>query len=417
MNVLIYLFKRYTHRPKLSYAAFFFLFLGFQSFGQNVQIGEKLPIWEKGYLDIHHINTGNGDACFMILPDGTKLLFDAGILDEKAFQKRNAPLKITSTIPDDSRTAAEWIAHYIETVSPKNLDKKIDYALISHFHSDHYGSFAELGRMVPFATIIDRDYPKYDFPLDLRTYLKKDEIFQDYLAFQKESGAKIEHLEVGSDSQIELKKEPKQYPEFKIRNIKSGARLWRGEGNETRELFAKEDMTNFYNGKYNENPLSLAIKISYGPFDYFTGGDNTGLKGFGLPAWFDVETAMSEVVGKVEVATLNHHGNRDATNEAFVEKVNPEVVVQQTWCSDHPGQEVYQRLIYHEKSQEPRDIFATHIHEETKVAYGPWFVKGYTSMDGHVVVRVKPGGESYWVYVLDESDMRVKSVHGPYACE
>ena len=25
---------------------------------------EQLPKWEKGYLDIHHINTGQGKLCF-----------------------------------------------------------------------------------------------------------------------------------------------------------------------------------------------------------------------------------------------------------------------------------------------------------------------------------------------------------------
>lgn len=27
---------------------------------------EQLPKWEKGYLDIHHINTGRGNCTFLI---------------------------------------------------------------------------------------------------------------------------------------------------------------------------------------------------------------------------------------------------------------------------------------------------------------------------------------------------------------
>jgi hypothetical protein len=34
--------------------------------------------WREGYLDIHHISTGSGNATFMVFPDGTTLLFDAG---------------------------------------------------------------------------------------------------------------------------------------------------------------------------------------------------------------------------------------------------------------------------------------------------------------------------------------------------
>lgn len=42
------------------------------------QVGAPLPDWEDGILDIHHISTGRGDAAFMIFPDGTTMLVDAG---------------------------------------------------------------------------------------------------------------------------------------------------------------------------------------------------------------------------------------------------------------------------------------------------------------------------------------------------
>ena len=35
---------------------------------------EKLPAWQKGYMDIHHISTGRGDCNFMIFPDGTTMM-------------------------------------------------------------------------------------------------------------------------------------------------------------------------------------------------------------------------------------------------------------------------------------------------------------------------------------------------------
>jgi hypothetical protein len=40
------------------------------------------------------------------------------------------------------------------------------------------------------------------------------------------------------------------------------------------------------------------------------------------------------------------------------------------------------------------------------------------SMDGHVVVRVAPGGETFKIVVTDNSDDsdRVKLVSGPYRC-
>lgn len=372
--------------------------------------------WQEGYLDIHHINTGSGDTCFMILPDGTTILFDAGKIDKDGFEKKYAPLKATSLKPNDSLSAAQWIALYIERMIPKDKKNVIDYAIVSHFHGDHYGSLVELGKIIAIEKIIDRNYPNYDFPVHLETYLIDDEIFQDYQNFIKEKEMLVEPLKIGSNSQIELQNDKDKYPTFEIRNIKSNGTIWTGIKEETFEYFSAEDMTNYYKGKYNENPLSLAIKISYGNFDYFTGGDNTGLQGFGLPDWFDVETPMAKAVGKVEVITLNHHGNRDATNAFFLKILDPKVIVQQSWCSDHPGQEVFQRLIYKDNKADERDIFATSIHDETQVTYGPWFKDNYKSMRGHIVVRVYPNGDFYEVFVLsdDTAEIVVKEKYGLY---
>ncbi len=40
--------------------------------------GDVLPAWTPGTLDIHQIVTGRGNAAFMMFPDGTTLLLDAG---------------------------------------------------------------------------------------------------------------------------------------------------------------------------------------------------------------------------------------------------------------------------------------------------------------------------------------------------
>ena len=40
--------------------------------------GDVLPRWTLGTLDIHQIVTGRGNAAFMMSPEGTTLLVDAG---------------------------------------------------------------------------------------------------------------------------------------------------------------------------------------------------------------------------------------------------------------------------------------------------------------------------------------------------
>ena len=380
------------------------------SYGQHS--AKNFPVWEPGFLDIHHINTGSGDSTFMIFPDGTTLLFDAGTLDKAGFETKYAPLRATAPVPNDSKSPSQWIAQYIEHHHPSlDGEPSLDYVLVSHFHSDHYGSIPELGRLVPMKKVIDRNFPHYDFPLDLKSYLEKDSLFQSYLNFISNEVPQVESLVVGSTRQIVPKK---KWKGFSVLGLKSNELLWDSKKESSVKLFEKEEMLEFYKGKYNENPLSLAILVQYGDFEYFTGGDNTGLTGFGLPDWFDVETPIAQSIGNVEALTLNHHGNRDATNQYFVEKTDPQVAIQQLWCSDHPGQEVYQRLINLGDNASQRLIFSTNMHPETMVTYGPWFKKRYNSTKGHIVLRVYSSGSDYEVYILNEENNTVKKYFGPF---
>lgn len=203
---------------------------------------EQLPKWEKGYLDIHHINTGRGSCAFLILPDGTNMMIDAGDFDNESFDAKYAPMFAPQVFPNSSYTAGSSIINYLTNVLGK--DKlSIDYFLLTHFHSDHYGSvrtasgtsengyrltgLTEVGDVIPIKTYVDRDYPEYNFPVDLRTNVSgnggvEPATFQNllkFLEFQKtNNGMKVEKFDIGSNKQFVLKKDPKSYPGFEIRN-------------------------------------------------------------------------------------------------------------------------------------------------------------------------------------------------------
>src|SRR5690349_8283611 len=92
--------------------------------------GDRLPAWQNGYLDLHHINTGRGDVAYYIFPDGTTMLFDAG--EEDPLDPRTTSARNTVIRPNNSKKPFEWIASYIKQVAPANRKPIIDYAVLSH---------------------------------------------------------------------------------------------------------------------------------------------------------------------------------------------------------------------------------------------------------------------------------------------
>jgi hypothetical protein len=74
-------------RQSLSTAALLFAIV---AHAQTVK--QLLPPWTAGYLYIHHISTGRGNAAYVVMPDGTTMLIDAGEADPQ-FIESVAPLK------------------------------------------------------------------------------------------------------------------------------------------------------------------------------------------------------------------------------------------------------------------------------------------------------------------------------------
>jgi beta-lactamase superfamily II metal-dependent hydrolase len=399
--------------------------------------GKPLPPWKEGMLDLHHINTGRGDAALYILPDGTTLLLDAGEMPPVASPRRTPPH------PDGSKPAHEWIVSYIRKFMPAVSQGMLDYALITHFHGDHFGSYypeapmsktgqyfrsgiTGVGDDIRIATMIDRGYPEYRYPGDLKrlrasAYATKEfdlgaKSIVNYWNFVdyhvRSSGMKAASLRAGRDDQIVLVHNPEKFPTFRVRNIKSNGTIWTGKGTETFEHFGS------YNDSVSisENPLSNAIRIDYGGFRYYTGGDCPSIADLGQPAWNDVGTPVAKAVGEVDVAVMDHHGNRDSHNEFNVKTLRPRVWIQQTWSSDHPGHEVLRRITSTYLYEGPRDLFATNMMEANKIVIGPLIERSYKSTDGHIVLRVMPGAKEYFVIILNDENQEneVKAVFGPY---
>jgi hypothetical protein len=62
---------------------------------------------------------------------------------------------------------------------------------------------------------------------------------------------------------------------------------------------------------------SLAIRLSFGRFDYYSAGDMSFDTGYGANPWRDIETPAARAAGPVEAAVADHHGYVDATGPEF----------------------------------------------------------------------------------------------------
>lgn len=390
----------------------------------QVPPGESFPMWQEGCLDIHHINTGKGDATFLILPDGTTMIIDAGEHFRPPGPRETPPR------PDGSRSPGEWIARYIRHMLQASDDIKIDYVMVTHFDTDHMGGYhdelpqsnlgpyrlsgiTDVGNRILFGKVVDRGWPGYDWPRPLTHEHVAN--YRSFLEWQiANKGMKVERFIPGSNEQFKLVHQPERYPGFEIRNIVANGEVWTGVGNNTRHHFP--DISTLTDGLLpTENMSSAAIRLSYGAFDYFTGGDLIGVPPAGSPEWMDIETPVALSVGPVDVHVLNHHGFIDAGNAFFIQTLQPRVHIIQSWVAAHPAHSTLSRIMSTRLYPGPRDVFMTNIKEETRIVIGS-SIDRLKSQQGHIVIRVVEGGNRYWIYILDDASesFQVKNVFGPY---
>jgi hypothetical protein len=365
-------------------------------------VGQRLPTWTPGTLDIHQIDTGRGNSALLILPDGTSLLLDAG-------DGGNPPPRGTPPRPDGSRSPGEWIARYARAMGVSALD----YGYITHFHDDHLNAMVDVATRIPIRKMFDRGWPDYGYPAPDHPELRSP-AFLHYREFLAKGTTTAERLHPGRHDQIVLVKDARSYPQFEVRAVAANGEVWSGTGTETRPRFPSLDGVPREDWP-TENMCSLAIRLRYGAFDYFSGGDLPGTPRPGYPAWQDVETPVARAVGPVDVALLDHHGNRDSTNAFLVSTLRPRVWIIPVWSADHPGHDVLDRMYSPRLYPGPRDVFATNMLDANRLVIGP-LLDRLLSAQGHIVVRVAPGGASYQVIILDDAveSYAVKAVHGPY---
>jgi beta-lactamase superfamily II metal-dependent hydrolase len=361
--------------------------------------GGALPPWTPGTLDIHHISTGLGNSTFVRLPGGRTLLIDAGGANR---------IPYADPKPNDTKKPGEWIADYVRAMA--GADASLDYAVLTHFHPDHIGGIADVAARVPIRRVVDRGSPSYAYmkPADTDAVFKA---YQGFLASQPST--KPETAIAGSTRQIVDGGEG--VSRASVRIVAANDRVWTGKGDETKTRFPELSSITDPADRPTENMCSVALRISYGPFDYFTGGDMPGYAVPGGPAWHDLESDVARAIGQTDARQVGHHGSIEVENPFFLATTKSRVLVLPAWSPTHPSPDVLKRMLSTRIYPDPRDVFVVQFREPTRATIGAR-ANQVAGADGHIVIRVDPGGARYRVFVLDNTSTarQITSVHGPY---
>lgn len=393
--------------------------------GLHAQTG-VLPPWQEGALDIHFINTGTGESAFIIMPDGTQMLVDmAGALTDPS-EEMYIPVR-----RDLSVSAGKWISDYVSKCMQWTGNDVIDYVSITHYHGDHIGSYSttlpdsQLGpyKMMSVADVLENQKVwkivdrGYDFPYDM---LATDVVwnYKSCIDWHSENKGLIqEKFEVSSVSQFGLRRNAAGYPDFRIKNIAVNGCLWKRDGSIV-ELFPdKSQFTGTGEAKEfspAENHTSSVFKLSYGRFDYYAGGD-ISYNGYSSYAWKDAELPVAQSVGKVEVMKANHHGSFDANRQETLSWLSPQVVVVNVWRNIQPRVATLNNMISPLTNNGFTDVFTTNMTSVQEAEFGQ-AAERVLGKNGHVVIRVNPRGEEYYVYMLEDLDLNMDILKrfGPY---
>lgn len=246
---------------------------------------------EQNSLQVHFLDTGEGDAILIKLPNGKNVIVDSG---RNSYESK--------------------IAYYINNVFFNgSKDKVFDYAILTHSDSDHSGNFLYIlnnyqvknfYRPKIYSRNNDTNYDEnYDLVIDDANY---DAIIDKINKLQDENKINVYYNFVGAETD-----EIKNYISF---------------------------LTPTLNTYSNENMYSPIIKLAYKNKSVLLTGDAT----------IDNEVELMNTVEQfdVDVLKLGHHGSNTSTSGEFLEFIKPEYAIISCGKNDygHPSDDVINNL-------------------------------------------------------------------------
>ena len=247
----------------------------------------------------------------------------------------------------------------------------------------------------------------------------REPTLQNYRQFVKHrllSGEAVSALEVGTSEQVVLKHRRASFPEFRVDNIARNGIVAGHDGKRSASHFPRLDALTTAQLP-SENMCSLAWRIAYGNFAYYSGGDLTNDTDFGSAPWRDIETVVAKAVGPVNVAVANHHGYVNGMGPDAVSILRPQAFIVFAWDSAHPTISPLFNMLSHDLYPGDRQVYGTAVKAENVIATRD--IAKMASSNGHVVVRVFESGGKFEILVVENEDERdlVKMHHGPFSTQ
>ncbi|MEZ6062612.1 MAG: MBL fold metallo-hydrolase [Planctomycetaceae bacterium] len=249
--------------------------------GILVTVGTATADSRNGRLDIYFIDVEGGAATLLVTPAGESVLIDSGY-------------------PDNHGRDLDRIVHVARDVAGLS---KIDHAVVSHWHMDHYGNHAALAAKFGVGTFWDRGIPDI---------LPEDGQFEQRIAAYR-AAAQNQSRSLKAGDSIPLKSSGTP---FTARVLTSGREVVANNGPVNafadRHVPAEEDKS--------DNAASLSVLFDFGGFRFLCCGDLT----------WNVEARLvtpNNAVGTVDLFMVTHHGLATSNNPALVLAIDPTVAV------------------------------------------------------------------------------------------
>ena len=243
-------------------------------------------------LVIYFIDVEGGQSTLMVTPAGESLLIDTGYAIRG---QRGAPP------PPPDAVIGRDAQRILATIKEAGLER-IDYLLVTHFHSDHAGAVPEIAPRIPIGTFID-----YGDPLGFDRLT-----LNSFRAYEPIRAAAAHHLVARVGDRLPLKG-------LDADVVSAGGTLISkpiGAGEMNPACVDVEDQPE----DGTENYRSVGVLFRYGTFRFLDLGDLSGntLTRLACPR---------NMLGQVSAYLIAHHGDYDTSVPSLYAALQPQVSI------------------------------------------------------------------------------------------